>query len=137
MAHNQITVLVIAPQGPDRFKLLSKLAQRPDYEPVESTGDPGQVLKLVKDSQPALIIIDSTLSSSWSILRLLKTAWPVIPCIVLAKNIWQKNYARQIGCDLAFSAMTLADPQLLAIIDEWLIDGKQLERPSAPIQSFN
>jgi len=131
MAHNRKTILVLAPQGSHRSHLLRTLTQRSDYDPVASGSGAGQVLKLIDSRRPSLVIIDSTISSPWPILRLIKTAWPEIPCIFLAKNIWQKIYAQEIGCDIAVSAMRLTDPLLLAIIHERLEADNHLVKQSA------
>ena len=76
MAHNRYGVLVIAPQGSDRSQLINKLALWPHYDPVALSGDSSRVLKLVSNPAPALVIIKSTVPSAWSILRLIKNAWP-------------------------------------------------------------
>ncbi len=137
MALNQYTVLVIAPKGSDRSQLINKLALWPHYDPVALSGDSSQVLKLVSNRMPALVIIESTVPSAWPILRLIKTAWPEIVCIVLARNIWQKAYAQEIGCDMAFSAITLSDPHLLSIIQRISVAAKQLEKQSSLENSLN
>lgn len=130
------TIAIIASPGSESDHLLGELNQLPGYAASEISGDSSHVIRSISNQVPNLVIIESSYPAVWPLLRQLNAAWPEIVTIILAKNIWQKIHAQDIGCSVAVSAMPLSDPHLLSIIQRSLEANIQtMNEPLPPLQT--
>jgi two-component system response regulator DesR len=70
-----------------------------------SAGDGLSALSIVRDVQPALLVVDSNLleDEAMSLLKEVKGAWPEIRCLVLVQTAGRKNRALAAGADAVVS----------------------------------
>ena len=85
----------------------------PEIEIVGQADCESQALSLVAQQQPALVLLDSSLTSQEMLPTLIqiKDGYPRTHCIVLIENVQQQGEARGAGADIAlisgFSAEVL------------------------------
>ena len=70
-----------------------------------SAGDGLSALSMVRDKQPALLVVDSNLleDETLSLLKEVKRAWPEVRCLVLVQTTGRKNRALAAGADAVVS----------------------------------
>ena len=70
-----------------------------------SAGDGLSALSMVRDIQPALLVVDSNLleDETLSLLKEVKRAWPQVRCLVLVQTTGRKNRALAAGADVVVS----------------------------------
>jgi DNA-binding NarL/FixJ family response regulator len=70
-----------------------------------SAGDGLSALSMVRDEQPALLVVDSNLleDETLSLLKEVKRAWPEVRCLVLVQTTGRKNRALAAGADAVVS----------------------------------
>jgi len=70
-----------------------------------SAGDGLSALSMVREVQPALLVVDSNLLEDEvvSLLREVKGAWPEVRCLVLVQTTGRKNRALAAGADAVVS----------------------------------
>ena len=70
-----------------------------------SAGDGLSALSMVRDQQPALLVVDSNLleDETLSLLKEVKGAWPEVRCLVLVQTTRRKNRALAAGADAVMS----------------------------------
>ena len=70
-----------------------------------SAGDGLSALSMVREVQPALLVIDSNLleDETLSLLKEVKGAWPEVRCLVLVQTTRRKNRALAAGADAVMS----------------------------------
>jgi two-component system response regulator DesR len=107
-------------QQPDDGKVRAVIASRPGVMQeslrtmltgsgqVAVTGSAGgglSALSMVREVQPALLVVDSNLLEDEvvSLLREVKGAWPEVRCLVLVQTTGRKNRALAAGADAVVS----------------------------------
>ena len=70
-----------------------------------SAGDGLSALSMVRDKQPALLVVDSNLleDEALSLLKEVKAAWPEVHCLILVQTTGRKNRALAAGADAVVS----------------------------------
>ena len=70
-----------------------------------SAGDGLSALSMVREEQPALLVVDSNLleDEALSLLKEVKGAWPEVRCLVLVQTTGRKNRALAAGADAVIS----------------------------------
>jgi two-component system response regulator DesR len=107
-------------QQPDDGKVRAVIASRPgvmqeslrtmltgsgQVAVTGSAGDGLSALSMVREVQPALLVVDSNLLEDEvvSLLREVKGAWPEVRCLVLVQTTGRKNRALAAGADAVIS----------------------------------
>ena len=72
---------------------------------IGSAGDGLSALSMVREVQPALLVVDSNLLEDevLSLLKEVKGAWPEVCCLVLVQTTGRKNRALAAGADAVVS----------------------------------
>ena len=70
-----------------------------------SAGDGLSALSMVREVQPALLVVDSNLleDEALSLLKEVKGAWPEVRCLVLVQTTGRRNRALAAGADAVVS----------------------------------
>ena len=107
-------------QPPDDGKVRAVVASRPgvmqeslralltgsgQVAVIGSAGDGLSALSMVREVQPALLVVDSNLLEDevLSLLKEVKGAWPEVCCLVLVQTTGCKNRALAAGADAVVS----------------------------------
>ncbi len=113
MVISTASLLLVARPGRMREGLQALLRTIPVIEVVGQTDCESQALTLISQQQPALVLIDSSLTPQEMLPTLIqiKGGYPRTRCIVLVENVQQQGAAREAGADIAlisgFSAEVL------------------------------
>ena len=72
---------------------------------IGSAGDALSALSMVREVQPALLVVDSNLleDEAISLLKEVKGVWPEVCCLVLVQTTGRKNRALAAGADAVMS----------------------------------
>lgn len=105
-----------------RDGLQALLRTIPEIEIVGRVDYDSQALALIAQQQPALVLLDSslTLREMLPALMQIKGGYPRTRCIVLVENVQQQSAAREAGADTALIAGFSAEV-LHAAIDQALL----------------
>ena len=107
------SLLLVAKPGRMREGLQALLRTIPEIEIVGQEDCESQALTLISQQQPALVLLDSSLTPQEMLptLMQIKAGYPRTRCIVLVENVQQQGAAREAGADIAlisgFSAEVL------------------------------
>ena len=97
------SLLLVARPGRMREGLQALLRTIPEIEIVGQADWGSQALALIAQQQPALVLLDSSLTPGemLSTLMQIKGEYPRTRCIVLVENAQQQDAARDAGADTA------------------------------------
>lgn len=107
-------------QQPDDRKVRAVIASRPgvlqeslrailtgsgQVTVIGSAGDGLSALSMVREVQPALLVVDSNLleDEALSLLKEVKAAWPEVRCLILVQTTGRKKRALAAGADAVVS----------------------------------
>ena len=92
----KLVVLIVSPPGNLQIGLQALLTTHLDVD-VLVVGDGSSALKVIERNNPAMIILDQDIPGSTvtTLVHHIKTSWPEIRCLVLAKD----DPSRQTLCD--------------------------------------
>ncbi len=121
MTNKPILALVVSRSGPLQDGLLALMTTTPQISAVLVAEDGNSALRMVENHQPALIILDMTLSRVQVVIKEVKTRWPHKQLIVIVKEIAQQKEAEASGVDNVLLEGFPAQ-KLVAIVEK-LIDG--------------
>ena len=120
MANKSIFALVVSSPGSLQDGLLALMTTIPSISAVLVAEDINSTLRMVKNHQPALIILDMPLPKVQEVIKQIKAQCAHIHLIVLAEDIAQQNEVEALGVD---SVLLKGFPaQKLITIVENLID---------------
>ena len=113
MTKKSILALVVSSSGDLQNGLLALLTSISHISAMLVAEDTASALRLVKNHQPALIILEISSCQKPNIIKELKTQWPQIHLIVLVDDLTQKKAVRTLGADSVlikgFSPQQLVD----------------------------
>lgn len=103
MTKSAATALAVARPGRLRDSLNALLLATPCIVKVDNADDGPTALRMLAESAPAIVFLDSDLldNGAYAILRQIKAHWPQTRCIVLADDAQQRHHARANGADEA------------------------------------
>ena len=112
MTKKTVLVLVVSTSGVLQNGLVALMTTIPQISAVLIAEDVTSTMRMVKNHQPALIILDMNLPDMKEVIKQIKEQCPRIHLIVLAEDITQQEQANASGADSAllsgFSAQKLS-----------------------------
>ncbi len=102
MSFSEMTALIICEPGPLQEGLRDLLATLPQVNLIDAVWNSDEAIKIVTTQHPALILIDTHLSTQQETHRLLsdiKSCEPSALCIVVAGDVEQEKTAIAAGAD--------------------------------------
>ena len=113
MTKKSILALVVSSSGDLQNGLLALLTSISHISAMLVAEDTASALRLVKNHQPALIILELSSCQKLDIIKKLKTQWPQIHLIVLVDDHTQSKAVETLGADRVlikgFSPQQLVD----------------------------
>jgi DNA-binding NarL/FixJ family response regulator len=111
MTRKTVLALVVSSSGVLQNGLLALMTTIPQISAVLVAEDVTSTMRMVKNHQPALIILDMTLPNIKEVIKQIKEGCPRIHLIALAEDTTQQEQAKASGADSTllsgFSAQTL------------------------------
>lgn len=100
---NGISVLVVAKPSPLRDSLAALLRSIPSITVIQQADDAASALRMIEVDRPVLVLLDAGLPAgqAWSLLRQIKSRWPMTPCIVLTDTQQSRRRAEAAGANRA------------------------------------
>jgi DNA-binding NarL/FixJ family response regulator len=99
--NRSILALVISSSGAFQDGLLALMTTIPSISAVLVAEDADSAMRMVRNHQPALIILDLSSLREQNVILELKTQWPDLHLIVLVDNITQQEETEASGADRA------------------------------------
>jgi DNA-binding NarL/FixJ family response regulator len=101
MMDNPVLALIVAHPGPVRDGLRALLTAIPQVESSKEVDDASSALRIVKEHDPALVLISVDLSGDevWDLLRQIKAERPQTRSILLVNDVQQQRLAQAAGAD--------------------------------------
>ncbi len=95
------SIFIIAKPGRRRDSLRAMLKTITGLKIAGQADDGPTTLKMMVDCRPKLVLLDSNLpdDKAWTVLTLIKSKWPQIPCLVLVDTLDQQQTAKIAGAD--------------------------------------
>jgi DNA-binding NarL/FixJ family response regulator len=113
--------LIITKQSSLQNGLLALLTTIPQISAVLVAEDAASGLRMLKNHQPILLLLDMELpeDDAQTILKQIEAQWPGIRCIALTDSVQQKQAAETLEVDaVLFTGFSAA--KLIAVIEELL-----------------
>jgi len=106
MMSQRVSALIIAPAGRLRDSLRVLLRASGRIGRVEEADDARLGLGSIAERPPGLVVLDAGVGEedALGVLGQIKTQWPRLPCLVLARNLEQEPTARAAGADAVLQA---------------------------------
>jgi DNA-binding NarL/FixJ family response regulator len=136
MVANTVSLLLVARPGRMREGLQALLRTIPEIEIVGQADSESQAMALITRLQPALVLLDSslTLQEMLPTLIQIKGGVPRTRCIVLVENAQQQGAARDAGADSALITGFSAEV-LHAAIDQVLMSIRNSSESEDEVQN--
>ena len=117
--------LIAAQAGSLQSSLLALMTTMPQIKAVILAEETPQVLRMIAEHRPALVVLDMGLlrGDAQTILEQIKTEWPLTRCVVLADDVQQQQKAQAAGAD-AVLIKGFLPAKLITTIEELLSEGK-------------
>jgi len=91
MKSKKVLALIVAFPNTLQTALMALMTTISQISAVMVAEEASLALRMVKDHHPALIVIDVDFPESQTLLKQMKTQWPLIRCIILVNSIEQKE----------------------------------------------
>ena len=94
--------LIVAQAGSLQSSLLALMTTMPQVNAVILAEKARLALRMIDEHRPALVLVDMGLlgDDARTVLKQIKTGWPLTRCIVLADDVRQQQDAQAVGTDV-------------------------------------
>ena len=91
MASKPVLALIVASPSSLQNGLLALMTTMPQISAVMVAEEASLALRMVKDHHPTLLLLDVNLPEAGTLLKKVKTDWPLTRCILLVDSVEQKE----------------------------------------------
>ena len=112
-----VLALIIAAPSPLQDGLLALITTSDQISAVFMAEEASVALRMVKDHRPILVLLDSYLPGSETVLAQIKSQWPQTRCIVLVGSVEQEQAVKEADAVLIEG---FSPSHLLATIEDLL-----------------
>ena len=112
-----VLALIIAAPSPLQDGLLALITTSDQISAVFMAEEVSVALRMVKDHRPNLVLLDSYLPGSQTVLERIKSQWPQTRCIVLVGSVEQEQAVKEADAVLIEG---FSPSHLLATIEDLL-----------------
>ena len=93
--------LIVTGPGSLQKGLVAMITTMPQIQAVLVTEEASAALRMIADHRPALVLLDMVLpgNGAGTVLKEIRTRWPLTRCIVLADDVQQQQESETAGAD--------------------------------------